>query len=94
MIDVPASEYDEVVRYCEVQKKERKTTGFVIENPFSDVFEWCANYPILAVDTPLSTTPHNALLYDSPTHSLKVYFLDRWINLTRAQEEKTPSEKS
>ena len=34
MIDVPAPEYDEVVRYCEMQKKERKTSGFVIEKPF------------------------------------------------------------
>ena len=84
MIEVPAEEYDEVIRWCEAEKKERGTTGFIMENPFRDVFDWTKDYAFIAVDMEPSLIPHNAIRYESPTKTLYVFF-GRWMALIRKQ---------
>ncbi len=80
-MDIPEEEVEEVVKWCESVKAEKKSIGIVKANPFKHRFKWMRNIIAIEIDTSLLTAkPHN-LFYDSTTKKLYMYVGGQWIAL-------------
>ena len=80
MVEVPKKEdIEEIIKWCEEEKKRRGISGMVVENPFREKMDWARAFAFIEIDRPFSVASKISLVYHSPSRTLYRYFANGWV---------------
>ncbi|MEM4272382.1 MAG: hypothetical protein QXH30_02235 [Candidatus Bilamarchaeaceae archaeon] len=78
---VTQKEIEEVIRWCEQVKKEKRVVAAVERNPFGGKIGWMGMFPLIEIDRPKEVAGKRNLVYDSTMRKLWRFMGSDWVEI-------------